>query len=188
MPMNKVLIVIDAQEDFTRGALRNKEAIKALPVIHEVVEYACKNFELPIFYTQDTHFDNYLETPEGINLPVKHCIYGTPGREVCTEVLPSKDFNNFYRIDKSTFAFTNWEEFSELNVCDEIWLCGFCTDICVSANFQFLKAYYPQAKIVIIEDACAGVTRDLHDAALSVMASCQAHIITWENLKENGGS
>lgn len=28
--MNKVLIVIDAQEDFTRDALRNEEAIKAL--------------------------------------------------------------------------------------------------------------------------------------------------------------
>lgn len=49
--MNKVLIVIDAQEDFTRGALRNEEAIKALPVIHDIVEYAKDNQFSHIFYT-----------------------------------------------------------------------------------------------------------------------------------------
>ena len=35
--MNKQLIVIDAQEDFVRGALRNEEAIAALPVIRDAV-------------------------------------------------------------------------------------------------------------------------------------------------------
>ena len=181
--MNKVLVVIDAQEDFTRGALRNEDAIKALPVIHDVVQYAHNNFTLPIFYTKDTHSENYLHTLEGENLPVKHCIKGTLGHELCPEVLPL-DLNNCYtNVEKCTFGYTDWYEFSELNCAEEIWICGFCTDICVSANFQILKATFPGTPITVIEDACAGVTPELHDAALKVMKSCQAKVIKWSDLK-----
>ena len=45
------------------------------------------------------------------------------------------------------------------------------------ANFQLLKAAYPETPIYIIEDACAGVTPELHEAALKVMKSCQAKIV-----------
>ena len=65
---------------------------------------------------------------------------------------------------------------------DEIWMCGFCTDICVSANFQILKAMYPEIPIVIISDACAGVTPAKHEAALEVMRSCQAKVVTFDEL------
>ena len=89
--MNKVLIVIDAQEDFTRGALRNEEAIKALPVIRDIVKYAKDNQFDYIFYTQDTHYENYFDTLEGKNLPIAHCIYRTDGRVLCTEVVTDYD-------------------------------------------------------------------------------------------------
>lgn len=182
--INKVLIVIDAQEDFTRGALRNEDAIKALPVIHDVVKYADANFSQPIFYTKDTHSDNYLKTLEGRNLPVEHCIAGTPGHDLCPEVLPSSNKGHYMNIRKGTFGYMDWYDFSEINYADEIWICGFCTDICVSANFQILKATFPGTPITVIEDACAGVTPELHEAALKVMKSCQACIIKWEDLKK----
>ena len=84
---NKVLIVIDAQEDFTRGALRNEEAIAALPVIRKVVDYAYENFSRPILYTKDVHQKWYLSTQEGRNLPVPHCIVNTKGCQICPEAL-----------------------------------------------------------------------------------------------------
>lgn len=179
--MNKVLIVIDAQEDFTRGALRNENAIKALSVIHDVVEFAKDNKFNCIIYTQDTHKDNYLETQEGKNLPVKHCIYRTDGWNLCPEVVV--DYNNTLNLMKGSFGYTNWFEWRLSGSADEIWICGFCTDICVSANFQILKATYPTIPITVISDACAGVTPELHEAALKVMASCQANIKTWSELK-----
>lgn len=178
--MNKVLIIIDAQEDFTRGALRNEEAIKALPVIHDVVE-KCKKLGMHICYTMDTHQNDYLETQEGQNLPVKHCIEYTDGWNLCPEVVVNYD-NVF--LKKGSFGYTNWYEWRLSDLADEIWICGFCTDICVSANFQILKATYPEMPIIIIEDACAGVTPELHDAALKVMKSCQARVIKWEDLKK----
>lgn len=177
--MNKVLIVIDAQEDFTRGALKNEEAIKALPVIHKIVEYASMN-NMTIIYTKDTHNNDYLNTQEGKNLPIPHCIHNTTGWNLCPEV--EVDRAKVYY--KQTFGYPFWDVVGGLIFADEIWLCGFCTDICVSANFQILKAAFPETLITVIEDACAGVTPELHEAALKVMKSCQAKIVKWSELKE----
>lgn len=179
--MEKVLIVVDAQEDFTRGALRNEEAIKTLPVIAEITQFA-KDHEINIVYTMDTHYEKYLETQEGKNLPVPHCIYGTKGWEICEEVIP-ENLDPLITLKKNTFGSDNWWGWPLIDEADEVWMCGFCTDICVSANFQVLKAGYPELPITVISDACAGVTPELHEAALKVLKSCQAKVVTWEELK-----
>lgn len=172
------LVIIDAQNDFVYDALRNEDAIKALPTVKKALEYAREhNFER--VFTRDTHDDNYLKTQEGKNLPVPHCIYGTDGWDVCDEVWPHDDEE--YVIDKSSFGTLDFPDFEYLEV-DEIWMCGFCTDICVSANFQILKAMYPDIPIVVISDACAGVTPAKHEAALEVMRSCQAKVVTFDEL------
>lgn len=190
--MNKVLIVIDAQEDFTRGALRNEEAIKALPVIGEAVRFAHEH-DMNMLFTQDRHWEyKYLNSQEGRNLPIPHCIYGTDGHKFCPEVLIDDKVPGRI-IPKGRFGYTGFDRYycydikwDDQHKClnDEIWLCGFCTDICVSANFQILKAQFPEMPIVVIKDACAGVTPELHEAALKVMESCQGKIMTWEELKE----
>lgn len=166
----KYLIVIDAQEDFTRGALRNEEAIAAIPNIQKLIEKArAKGFYL--IATQDTHHEEtYMTSQEGRNLPVPHCIATTPGWKICHELT---DFNCY--IAKPTFGYTKWD--NRLTAPEEIWLCGFCTDICVSANFQILKAQFPEVPIKVFADCCAGVTPELHEAALKVMQSCQATIV-----------
>ena len=181
---NKILVVIDVQEDFARGRLRNDEAIKALPVIHDAVVYANEHFKSPsVLYTLDTHTIDYLKTQEGKNLPVPHCIHHTDGWALCPEAVP--DGVTPYTLCKGTFGSMELADRSygaDLCAADEIWICGFCTDICVSANFQILKAAYPEIPIVVIEDACAGVTPELHEAALKVMQSCQARIAKLDEL------
>jgi len=72
----KVLIVVDMQKDFIDGSLGTREATLIVPnVINKIKEY--ENNNDIIVYTKDTHYNNYLETLEGKNLPVKHCIKGT---------------------------------------------------------------------------------------------------------------
>ena len=184
--MNKILIVVDAQEDFTRGALRNEDAIKALSTIHDIVEYA-ENNDMKIIYTADTHGEDYFNTQEGKNLPIQHCNYRTPGWNICPEVI---DYEYPHEVlMKETFGFTGWDKkynvaAQYVSTADEIWMCGFCTDICVMANFQLIKAFYPEVPIVIISDGCAGVTPELHQAALKVMCSCQGKILTFDELKK----
>ena len=76
--MDKLLIIIDMQNDFIDGALANPAAQAIVPGI---VDFA-KNWTGKIGVTYDTHSENYLNTQEGKNLPVEHCIKGTQGWEL----------------------------------------------------------------------------------------------------------
>ncbi|MEG1366889.1 MAG: isochorismatase family protein, partial [Oscillospiraceae bacterium] len=59
----------------------------------------------------------------------------------------------------------------------EIQLVGLCTDICVISNAMILKAYFPEIKISVDAECCAGVTPQSHKNALSAMKMCQIDII-----------
>ena len=71
--MKKTLVVVDMQNDFLTGALRNEEAIKVAPYVKAKIDQAKQNGETVIF-TRDTHGEDYMQTEEGRNLPVPHCI------------------------------------------------------------------------------------------------------------------
>ena len=73
--MKHFLVVVDMQKDFVDGALGTKEAVAIVPAVAEKI----RNFDGEIFATFDTHFENYMQTAEGKNLPVPHCIKGTEG-------------------------------------------------------------------------------------------------------------
>ena len=76
--MRKILVVVDMQKDFIDGALGFDGAEKVIPGIAAKI----KDFEGAgdeVVYTLDTHFENYMETREGKNLPVPHCIKGSDG-------------------------------------------------------------------------------------------------------------
>ena len=80
--MSKVLVVVDMQNDFIDGALGTKEAVAIVPYVKEKIE----NFDGIVLYTRDTHFEDYMNTQEGHNLPVPHCIKGTKGWEIREEL------------------------------------------------------------------------------------------------------
>ena len=72
----KILVVVDVQNDFVYGSLGSNEAVAVVPnIVKKVNEY--RNNGDFIIFTQDTHYDNYLDTQEGKKLPVEHCIRGT---------------------------------------------------------------------------------------------------------------
>lgn len=167
--MEKLLVVIDVQKDFIDGALRNEEAIKKMPnIIQRVIE--AKDEKIPIWATRDTHHENYLETNEGKNLPVPHCLMGTEGWEIDERIKPFIDET----FDKPTFGSVNLaKEICNYSDLKEVEVVGFCTDICVISNILMMKAYRPELNITVYEDSCAGVTPESHAAALIAMKSCQ---------------
>ena len=180
--MKKALIVVDVQKDFIDGALANPAAEAAMPIVHDVVEYAAKN-NFDIFYTKDTHYaDFYMNSQEGKNLPVPHCIFQTPGWAIDKRAWASNPTGLVYVLIKPTFGYEYWTT-EDLNLYDEIVVIGFCTDICVITNALLIKTVVPETPIVVIEDACAGVTPEKHAAALEVMRSCQIHPMKWEDYK-----
>lgn len=166
--MSKVLIIVDMQNDFVTGSLGSKEAQAIVPnVKKKIIEYADRGDR--VIFTRDTHEENYLDTPEGKKLPVKHCINGTAG----WQIVPGLEIENCEYVNKPTFGWLQWDRFGAQ---DEIELIGVCTDICVISNALILKAKYPEAIISVDASCCAGVTPEKHKAALEVMKSCQVDV------------
>lgn len=173
--MRKILVVIDMQKDFVDGALGTKEAVAIVPsVVEKIKSYEPAN----VFATRDTHQENYMETQEGKNLPVPHCIEGTEGWEIDKDV--AKVLEGAVIINKPTFGSTVLaDEMMQIaqNEEIEIELIGLCTDICVVSNSLILKACMPEVKISVDSKCCAGVTPEKHEAALETMRSCQINVM-----------
>ena len=166
----KYLIVVDMQNDFLSGALGSKAAMAIIPSVVEKV----RAFDGRVIFTRDTHFDNYMQTQEGKNLPVPHCIKDTQGWEICDELKP---FANTV-IDKVTFGSAQLPSLllQEKEKIEEIELCGVCTDICVISNAMILKSAFPEVKISVDASCCAGVSEESHNTALSAMRAVQIDV------------
>ncbi|MBQ8525931.1 MAG: cysteine hydrolase [Clostridia bacterium] len=174
--MKKILIVVDMQRDFVDGALGSAEA-KA--IVGNVVD-KINTFDGDIFVTYDTHFENYMETSEGKNLPVPHCIKGIDGWQLEPRIKEALDKREYTAVEKITFGSVVLPELigKKYDVSDiEILLVGLCTDICVVSNAMLLKANYPEVPISVDSCCCAGVTPESHNAALATMKMCQIEII-----------
>ena len=166
--MKKTLIVVDMQNDFIDMALGTPEAIAIVPKVKEKIDsYIAKGDE--VIFTRDTHFEDYLQTPEGKKLPVPHCIKGTKGWEIADGLY----VDGCKIIDKPNFGWPNWKE----EVLEDVEIIGLCTDICVVSNALIIKATFPEADVKVDSSCCAGVTVATHEAALKTMAMCQIDIL-----------
>lgn len=173
--MKKLLIVVDMQKDFVDGALGSKEAVAIVDNVAEKI----KNFDGDIIVTYDTHTQDYMDTQEGKNLPVPHCIKGTDGWQLDSKVMSALEGREYKTIEKPTFGSTELPEFikSNYNPAElEIELVGLCTDICVVSNALLLKANFLETKVSVDSACCAGVTPDSHNAALTTMKMCQVEV------------
>lgn len=171
--MDKLLIIIDMQNDFIDGALANPAAQAIVPGI---VDFA-KNWTGKIGVTYDTHSENYLNTQEGKYLPVEHCIFNTDGHKLNAQIAEVVNNKISYAIVKPAFGFAGWSQYGLNKHFDEVVLVGTCTDICVISNVLAIKAAYPELKVSVVENLCAGLSPEKHAAAIEVMKSCQVNII-----------
>lgn len=169
--MAKILIVVDMQRDFIDGALGTKEAVAIVPYVKQLIE----TFDGKVLFTRDTHFENYMDTQEGQNLPVSHCIKDTPG----WQIYPDLDaLRTTEPIDKLTFGASALPQvLAAEDTIESITFAGLCTDICVISNVMVCKAFFPEVPILVDAKACAGVTPESHKNALTAMKMCQVKII-----------
>lgn len=185
-------------------SLANQDAQACIPDIVDKVD----NFDGDIiFLTMDTHGEDYLDTPEGKMLPVKHCVYNTLGWKIDDKVetalkrkmekgmrvvfVPKNTFGSIYAdklIPTYDYLGSNMIHKSLVDCIDtlhtiegkniDIEICGFISEICVVSNVLALKAAtYDYAEITVDGKCCAGVTQEKHKAALEVMKSCQIKVI-----------
>ena len=167
----KILVVVDMQKDFIDGALGTAEAVAIVPYVKQVIE----TFDGKVLFTRDTHFEDYMQTQEGKNLPVMHCVKGTPGWEIHPEL---EVLRKTAAIDKLTFGSSELPKIlaQEENI-ESITFLGLCTDICVISNVMITKAFFPEVPVIVDAKGCAGVTPDSHKNALAAMKMCQVAVI-----------
>ncbi len=172
--MQNILLVIDMQNDFIDGALGTPEAVAIVPNVREKI----RNFDGTVLFTRDTHGENYMETQEGKNLPVPHCIRGTDGWQIRPEL---EELRVTEPIDKGTFGSDELgkilRDLNDEDPIGTITVIGLCTDICVISNALLAKAFLPEVPIEVDASCCAGVTQESHENALKAMASCQIRIV-----------
>jgi len=182
-----ILCVIDMQHDFLYGSLANK---KADVVIENVIQVLNKKKWDSVIFTQDEHDSNYPQTREGKMLPVKHCITGTPGFPLHSNLLDwiMQNANQATIANKPHISILFKNRFFCDTLIDEIKLaqrsnfspaepinvffCGVCTDICVISN-ALQCVNIPNWDVAVYENACAGLTEEYHNMAIQVMKNCQ---------------
>ena len=167
----KILVVVDMQNDFIDGALGTPEAVKIVPYVKELIQ----NFDGKVLFTRDTHFPDYMNTQEGRNLPVPHCIKDTVGWEIRPEL---DALRKTEAIDKLTFGSSELPAIlkAEENI-ESITFAGLCTDICIISNVMVTKAFFPEIPLIVDAKGCAGVTPESHKNALAAMKMCQVTVI-----------
>lgn len=173
--MKRFLIVVDMQKDFVDGALGTREAVAAVPAAVKKI----RDSDGKIFVTYDTHGEDYLRTAEGKKLPVPHCIRGTEGWQLDKSIAAALRDKEYAAVEKTTFGSMDLPRLIEKAAEGEdfsVELIGLCTDICVVSNALLLKASFPEMSVSVDSECCAGVTPQLHEAALATMRSCQIEV------------
>ena len=136
-----------------------------------------EEFNGTVLFTRDTHEENYMETQEGRNLPVMHCIKGSEGWMIRKEL---EALRTTEAIDKVTFGSMEFgpmlQKMNEEDPINTITFVGLCTDICVISNVMIAKAFLPEVPIIVDAKGCAGVSVETHNNALAAMEVCQIKV------------
>ena len=175
--MNCYLFVIDYQNDFVDGALGFPGAEKLDgPIAAKIRAYG----KGKVFFTRDTHFENYMQTREGKNLPVPHCIKGSEGWQVYGETAKALAEVEAPAIDKLVFGMDVTDPATAAVLpesADEIELVGLVSNICVVSNAVVLQSKYPEATIIVDASCTDSFDKALHEKVLDVLAGFQVKVI-----------
>lgn len=164
--MKNLLIVVDYQHDFIDGTLGFKGAEKIYPYILSLI----KNFKASghdVVFTKDTHFEDYLQTEEGRNLPIKHCIEGTKGHQLYQDLESlSETYPTFI---KYTFGSSELLKYLESHPYQNITLVGLVSHICVLSNAIIAKSALPDAHIIVDTKGVDSFDKELEQQAFAVL-------------------
>lgn len=166
---------MDYQNDFVSGSLGfpGAELIEQ-GIIGKIRQYRGNGDK--VLFTFDTHSEDYMDTQEGRNLPVAHCIQNSQGHrlygKVAEEILESdKQFRKNTFGSDELFLYLRAEQFKSIE------LVGLVSNICVIANAILAKTAQPETPVIVDSKCTASFDSSLHKAALDVMKGLQIEVI-----------
>lgn len=183
--------------EFAKECVKNGYKLYATRDTHEETKYSIEYDDSPIDPGSTlVPVSGYFATLEGQKLLVEHCIEGTDGWMIdarLMEVIEGKctfvnkptfgSFDLAEIIHEDDVTATNLHNYFQsalhchkTTMFDEIILCGFVSSICVAANAIILRAKFPNTKITVMKDLCAGITDEDHEAAIKVLEMQQINV------------
>ncbi|ASQ30961.1 pyrazinamidase / nicotinamidase [Campylobacter avium LMG 24591] len=171
--MKKALVVVDYQNDFIDGSLGFEKAA----LIKENILSLLKNFNGDFLFTFDTHYEDYLDTREGKNLPILHCQDESLGHK-----MPS-DFDIYLKkarkiFKKQSFGSLELANFIKEEQYKSIEFCGLVSHICVFSNIILAFNAALNAEIVLHQNACASFDDELEEAAFKILKAYGVKILS----------
>lgn len=173
--MKKCLIVVDYQNDFVSGSLGFPEAVELeRQIVQKIKKYHADGDE--VVFTFDTHGEDYMNTQEGGNLPVAHCLKDSDGHKLYGEVaiLISDSDKRFY---KNTFGSDELYQYLKNEKFESIELIGLVSNICVISNAVLAKTAQPETPVLVDAKCTASNDSKLNEAVLDVMSSLHIQIL-----------
>ena len=207
--MKKILVVVDMQKDFIDGVLGSEQAQAIVqPVVERIEEFKKDHEAYCIICTLDKHYDemqlttgdqiasfensgrnDYESSREGKHLPVPHCVYGTEGYELHSDVANASRWIRSYLLPKQSFGSREMYEVLFMNEYlglnndvkrteeYQFEFVGLCTDLCVLANVITVQSFCPNSEIYLNTKCCAGSTVEMHNKAIEIMRNMHINII-----------
>lgn len=173
--MNRLLVVVDYQNDFVSGALGFKDADKIEPqIVNLINEFRLNQDE--VVFTLDAHSEDYMNTIEGINLPIKHCLKGSEGYQMTKQI--GALVGDSLVFEKPGFGNKELGKYIEKNNFQEIYLCGLVSDICVFCNAIIAKTFAsPYTKIKVVRNATSSYDLAMQEKSFDVLKHLHIEII-----------
>lgn len=172
--MKNLVLVIDYQNDFVDGALGFEDAPLLYEGIKERIKEAEKNKD-EIIFTKDTHLENYMETCEGKNLPVPHCIKDSFGHKLYKDLEEISKKHTV--VEKYTFGSKELFELLKDKEYDYIEIFGVVTNICVVSNAVIIKSLFPNTDIVVNSKLCGSNDKVLEQKAYDILKNLHIKVI-----------
>ncbi len=182
--VKRLLIVVDYQNDFVDGAL-GFEGAELLDgrIARKIDEY--REAGDYISFTFDTHHKDYLETQEGRNLPVPHCIEGTHGHDLYGRVAERMHDSDDVFL-KPTFGSTalferllkrqSVAEGIDALPFESIEVVGLVSNMCVLSNAVIARTACPNVPIIVDASCTAAPDPVMNEKALDVMEGLQIKV------------
>ena len=162
--MKKALVVVDFQNDFIDGALGFD---KAKTLQSEILRLTSE-FDGDIIFTLDTHGADYLQTKEGRNLPVPHCIKGEQGWQMPQKFAPHLQKARAV-FEKGSFGSLDLAAFLRGQNYEQVEFCGLVSHICVFHNIILAFNALPNARLILHKTATASFDEALQNHAFELL-------------------
>lgn len=173
--MKKAFILVDYQNDFIDGALGFERAKNLRSkVLEKLDSLDFKQTDLLITY--DTHSEDYLQTKEGLNLPIKHCLKDSEGWHLPDYLEPFKAKAKKI-FHKHTFGSLELANFLHKEQYEQIEFAGLVSHICVFHNIILAFNAGLNTKLILHKDCTASFDENLEKAAFDLLKAFWVELV-----------